>query len=198
MTAPGSEVDLPFISTGQLPPRERVRALVQQAHARFRSNAEGRNAAVYPALERVDPRLFGVSVVAVDGEAYEAGDAAHDFSIMSVSKPFVFALVCQALGTAEARRRIGVNATGRAFNSLAAIESGDGRTNPMVNSGAIATASLAPGDTLDQVWAFVRHGISRFAGHQLHLDDEVHESAAATNLVNRAIAEALNAAAGCG
>lgn len=35
------------------------------------------------------------------------------FSIMSVAKPFVFALVRAALGAEETRRRIGVNATGR-------------------------------------------------------------------------------------
>ena len=38
---------------------------------------------------------------------------------MSVSKPFVFALVCQELGPDQVREKIGVNATGRAFNSLA-------------------------------------------------------------------------------
>ncbi len=194
MTAPGSEVDLPFISTGQLPPRERVRALVQQAHARFRANAEGRNAAVYPALERVDPTLFGISVVAVDGGAHEAGDCAHDFSIMSVSKPFVFALVCQAQGAAEARSRIGVNATGRPFNSLAAIEAGDGgRTNPMVNSGAIATTSLAPGANTEARWRFLHEGLSRFAGRTLALDEEVYASASETNHRNQSIARLLQA-----
>ena len=62
---------------------------------------------------------------------------------MSVSKPFVFALVCQALGPEEAREKLGVNSTGLPFNSADAIErSGDGRTNPMVNPGAIAATSL--------------------------------------------------------
>ena len=49
---------------------------------------------------------------------------------------------------ARARRatRLGVNATGLPFNSLTAVEqSADGRTNPMVNPGAIATTSLVPG-----------------------------------------------------
>jgi glutaminase len=31
---------------------------------------------------------------------------------MSVAKPFVFALACEQLGAEEARRRLGVNATG--------------------------------------------------------------------------------------
>jgi glutaminase len=192
MTAPDAELDAPFVSTGQLPPRERVRALVREAHTRFRSEASGRNATVYPALERVDPTLFGISVVAVDGEAFEAGDAAHEFSIMSVSKPFVFALVCQALGAAEARRRIGVNATGRPFNSLGAIEAGDdGRTNPMVNSGAIATTSLAPGASTEARWCFLHEGLSRFAGRSLALNEEVYASASETNHRNQGIARLL-------
>ena len=58
-----------------------------------------------------------------------------------------------------------MNATGFAFNSLAGIErSPDGRTNPMVNSGAIATTSLVPGLTFEAKWNFIHDGLSRFAG----------------------------------
>ncbi len=128
------------VSTGHLPPRELVTSLVAEAHNRFKSNLEGKNSAAYPALERVQGDLFGVCVVGTSGTVYAMGDAEYEFTIMSVSKPFVFALVCQELGVEEVRQKIGVNATGLAFNSLAGIEwSQDGRTNPMVNSGAIAT-----------------------------------------------------------
>jgi glutaminase len=112
---------------------------------------------------------------------------------MSVAKPFVFALVCQALGAEEARRRIGVNATGLAFDSLSAVErSQDGRTNPMVNAGAIATTSLAPGATAEARWAFLHDGLSAFAGRPLPLDEEVFASASATNHRNRGIANLKN------
>ena len=88
---------------------------------------------------------------------------------MSVSKPFVFALVCEALGPDAVRERLGVNATGLRFNSLEAVErSGDERTNPMVNSGAIATTSLVPGTSADARWRTIHEGLSRFAGHPLH------------------------------
>jgi glutaminase len=96
---------------------------------------------------------------------------------MSISKPFVFALVCQEIGAEEARSKIGVNATGWAFNSLAAIEmSANGRTNPMVNGGAIATTSLVPGKTAEAKWRFVHEGLSRFAGRRLSLNDQVYAS----------------------
>ena len=121
-------------------------ALVKDAYERFKSNTDGENSQVYPALARVPSDLFGICVVGTSGNVYAVGDAEHEFTIMSVSKPFMFALVCEALGVEEVREKVGVNATGLAFNSLEGIErSADGRTNPMVNSGAIATTSLVPG-----------------------------------------------------
>ena len=143
-----------------------------------RRTATACNSDVYPALAQVPPDLFGLCVVGVNGAAYASGDSDHPFSIMSVSKPFVFALVCEVLGAEAARRRLGVNATGLPFNSLAAIErSGDGRTNPMVNPGAIAATSLAPGSTVDEQWRFILDGLSRFAGRALKINDAVFASA---------------------
>ena len=181
-----------YASTGRLPPPERVTKLVAEAHNRFKSNAEGENSTVYPALHRVPNDLFGVCVVGTSGNVYAVGDAEYEFTIMSVSKPFVFALVCQELGVEDARQKIGVNATGLAFNSLAGIERNpDGRTNPMVNSGAIATTSLVPGDTLEAKWKFIHEGLSRFAGRTLPLNDEVYVSASETNYRNQSIARLL-------
>ena len=181
-----------YVSTGHLPAPEQVRALVDEAYERYKSVSEGENSSVYPALARVPSDLFGVCVVGTSGNVYAVGDAEHEFTIMSVSKPFVFALVCEAIGHEEARRRLGVNATGLPFNSLGAIEqSGDGRTNPMVNSGAIATTSLVPGATLEAKWQFIHEGLSRFAGRTLPLNDEVYASATATNFRNQSIARLL-------
>jgi len=184
----------PYVSTGHLPPDERVQELVSEAYERFRSNAEGQNSEVYPALARARRDLFGISVVGTTGHVYEAGDADVEFSIMSVSKPFLFALVCQEVGVEEVRDKLGVNATGLAFNSLAAIEQGPGgRTNPMVNSGAIATTSLVPGATKEARWQFIHQGLSRFAGRTLPLNEEVYASASETNFRNQSIARLLQA-----
>jgi glutaminase len=188
----GEPAEPSYVSTGHLPTPEVVRALVDEAHERFKSVTEGKNSEVYPALARVPGELFGICVVGTSGNVYAVGDAEHEFSIMSVSKPFVFALVCQALGPEEARRKLGVNATGLAFNSLGAIErSADGRTNPMVNSGAIATTSLVPGATPEARWQFIHDGLSRFAGRTLPLNEEVYASATATNFRNQGIARLL-------
>ena len=181
-----------YVSTGHLPSSERVQALVDEAYQRFQANREGRNSDVYPALAAVRASLFGICLAGSSGNIYTAGDAGSEFAIMSVSKPFVFALVCQSLGAEEARSRLGVNSTGLPFNSLAAIErSPDGRTNPMVNAGAIATTSLVPGRTLDARWQFVHDGLCNFAGRTLTLNTEVYDSASRTNDRNQGIARLL-------
>lgn len=182
-----------FVSTGDLPPEDRVSQLVRQAHARFSGDRQGEVSTVYPALARVPPDLFGLAIVDDDGRLTEAGDTTHPFSIMSVSKPFVFALICDLIGPTGARERIGANATGHAFNSLAGIErQPGGQTNPMVNSGAIATTSLTPGATEADKWRFLQEGLSRFAGRTLQVNDEIYASATETNFRNRSIAWMLH------
>ena len=75
---------------------------------------------VYPALARVPRELFGICVVGTGGDVYAVGDADYQFTIMSVSKPFVFALVCQALGAEEAREQA------RGEQHRAAVQLADG------------------------------------------------------------------------
>jgi glutaminase len=179
------------ISTGHLPPAQRVQALVADAHARFKAIDDGKVADYIPALAAVPRDLFAVCVVESGGTTHEAGDSAHLFSMQSVSKPFLFALVCEALGDEVARAKLGVNSTGLPFNSLLAVEREDGSTNPMVNAGAIAAASLAPGDTAEAKWRFIHEGLSRFAGRELELDREVYASEAASNQHNQRTARLL-------
>lgn len=177
------------VSTGHLPGQESVEQILREAYEDAKTDDSGENSQVYPALARMPRDLFGLCMVSASGQAYTAGDVDREFSIMSVSKPFIFALVCELIGPDEARAKLGANATGRAFNSLAGIEAMPGGvTNPMVNAGAIATTSLVLGTNSDAKWNFIRHGLSRFAGRELALNDEVYASATETNFRNRSIA----------
>ena len=81
----------------ELPRGQRRRAFVRVNRGGGRS--ERRRG--LPALP--GERLFGICVVGTSGNVYAVGDAEHEFSIMSVSKPFVFALVCEAIGHEEVR-----------------------------------------------------------------------------------------------
>ncbi len=180
-------------ATGTLPSVERVAAIVDEAYERLRGDDDGAVADYIPALAAADPDLFGIAVVGVQGASTSKGDADHLFSIQSVSKAFVYALVCNARGHETVLHQVGVNNTGLPFNSVVAIELNDGHPmNPMVNAGAIATTALAPGDSASQQWDFLLDGLSGFAGRQLVVDADVYSSERATNQRNRAIARLLD------
>jgi glutaminase len=181
-----------FVSAGSLPGVGTLQAAVDEIHRVVAADAGGALSEVYPALAGADPTRFGLCVVSTTGTAVMAGDAEVPFTIMSVAKPFVFALACEAIGIEAVRRYVGVNATGLAFNSAYAVERAtEGRTNPMVNPGAIACTSLLPGSGIEERWARVLDGLSRFAGRRLSIDADTLRSALATNHRNRALAHML-------
>jgi glutaminase len=186
------ETTPPQVSTGDLPRPDVVREVVTEAYERYRTNRDGVVADYIPVLAGASEDWFGISVVGTQGRSFEIGDVGTAFSIQSVSKPFVFALVCEAIGYGEARHRLGVNSTGFPFDSLMAVELNVDRTmNPLVNAGAMATTSLVPGATVDEKWERIHDGLSRFAGRRLSVNEEVYASESATNLRNQGIAHLL-------
>jgi glutaminase len=179
-------------STGDLPAADLVDELLRTAHDRYAGHDQGAVADYIPALARANPEWFGLSLVGVTGTVHEAGDADVAFTIQSISKAFVFALACAAVGHERVHDRVGVNNTGLAFNSVVAVElNGGSPMNPMVNAGAIATTALLPGADAEERWAHLQDGLSRFAGRALGIDDEVYRSESETNHRNRAIAQLL-------
>lgn len=180
------------VSTGTLPGWHEVDTLVEQARARYRDLAEGAVADYIPVLASADPSLFGVAVAETNGAVHTAGDCLVAFSIQSISKAFVYALVCESRGHRLVKERVGVDNTGLPFNSVMAIELNDGfPMNPMVNAGALATTALVAGATPAEQWEHIRTGLSRFAGRPLELDGVVYHSESQTNQRNRAIARLL-------
>lgn len=177
------------ISTGTLPQRERVVDAMAEAHRLYSVVDDGDVADYIPALASADPRLFGLSVVATNGESHDVGDTDHPFSIQSISKAFVFALVAQELGPERVLREIGVDSTGLPFDSVMALElNGGAPMNPLVNAGALLTTSLVPGATSEEKWVRIVDGLSAFAGRRLEMDADVYASEAATNQRNGAMA----------
>lgn len=181
-----------WISTGDLPGGDEIERLLSEAHRAVVDLDEGEVADYIPALARVSPDLFGICLYGVSGRKYAIGDTEVPFTIQSVSKPFVFALVCEMVGAEAARTALGVNSTGMAFNSVVAVEiHPDHVANPMVNAGAIATTSMVRGSTPEEKWDVIRSGLSRFAGRELLLDHEVYQSESSSNHRNLAIARLL-------
>ncbi len=180
------------VSTGSLPGWEHVEELVAEAFERNRTVTVGEVASYIPVLKQADPELFAIGVTEIDGSVHLTGAVEHAFSIQSISKAFVYALVCDGVGHDVIRERIGVDNTGLPFNSVMAIELHDGHPmNPMVNAGALATTALVPGASSVARATFIQDGLSRFAGRHLGIDVETYESEAASNHRNRAIARLM-------
>ena len=181
-----------WISTGVLPTDEQIREIVETGYERYRHVDEGEVADYIPALAEASPDTFGVCVAGVHGRVFAIGDAECAFTIQSISKLFVFALVCDEFGADAARDRLGVNSTGLPFDSVMGVELNRDRTmNPMVNAGALATTSLVPGDSGEEKFERIVAALSVFAGRTLTMDEAVYESEAATNDRNRGIAHLL-------
>jgi glutaminase len=162
---------------------------MNDALAKYKDIQEGKNADYIPALAKVDPNIYGIVVVTVDGKVYTAGDITSEVSIQSISKVFALAKVMEEQGPDAILNNMGVDATGQVFNSIVAIEQYKGsEMNPMVNPGAITTTSMIGGATPEEIWGKIIGIHSDCAGRQLTVNQEVYESEAATNQRNQAIA----------
>ncbi|MCU1699294.1 MAG: glutaminase [Mycobacterium sp.] len=170
-------------------------ALVQQYLDRIRAEhaqvSDGASACYIPELTRVDPNGFGLSLSSGDGYVYESGDAAVEFTIQSISKPFTYALALDRIGQDAVDARIGVEPSGEAFNEISVDKTTKTPKNPMINAGAIAAVSLIPASTPHERFALIQDFYSAFAGRRLELDADVYASEKASGSRNRAIAYML-------
>ena len=171
-----------------------IRQVVQEAYAKFKNDNEGKNADYIKALAKVDPKIFGITVVTRDGRVIEAGDTKSVVSIQSISKVFTAALVMQERGADFLQKKIGANATGLPFNSIIAIELHHGSaSNPFVNAGAIQATSWVKAKDSKTRWAKIKANMDAYAGHKLAFNREVYISEVNDNKRNQAIAKLLDA-----
>ena len=157
------------------------------------SDTSGELANYIPELAAVDPDKLAASIVMVDGEQYAAGDSDVEFTIQSISKPFVYALALADRGFDDVLAKVGVEPSGEPFNELS-LEDGSGKPlNPMINAGAITTHSLVgpPGATQGERMERVISGLSAFAGRRLSVNERVYESELEHAHRNYAIAHML-------
>lgn len=102
----------------------------------------GHQADYIPALERVNPDQFGMSLTTVDGRSFHVAESEVRFSIQSISKVYSLAL-CLSLRGEKLWERVGKEPSGNAFNSIVQLEYEDGiPRNPFINAGALVTADI--------------------------------------------------------
>ena len=168
-----------------------VSLAVNDLHCRLRDNCEGELATYIPELGNADPNWFGICLVTADGAVYEAGDTAQEFTIQSISKPFNYGIALEDHGKAEVLKKIWMEPSGEAFNSIS-LQAGTGRPcNPMINAGAIATTGLVHGKTTEQKIDRILDVFSRYAGRKLGIDESIYRCESETGHRNRAIGHML-------
>lgn len=175
-----------------------IQSELEKSYAKTKTTQGGKNADYIPFLASVPADLFGIAIVTASGETYKIGDTEYEFAIESISKIFTLALVMDQSGKEAVRKKIGTSPTGLPFNSVMALELHHGKPlSPLVNAGAIATASLVAGDNAEEVWAKILNNQSQFAGRSIKLSEAVNTSEQETNFHNRAIGWLLYSAGSC-
>jgi glutaminase len=176
----------------QTPAAADLQRVVNEAYAKFKDDHSGKNADYIPYLATVPSNLFAVVIVTADGQVFSAGDIDYSFAIESCSKVFTLAQVMQESGEDAVLKKIGVEPTGMAFNSIVALGYyGNKAVNPLVNAGAMASVSMLKASSADDRWDKILAYQSKFSGEQLKLIDEVYKSEADSNFRNRGIAWVL-------
>lgn len=166
----------------------RTLAAINELHLKHRANCDGAVANYIPELAKVPPDLFGIAVVTTQGEVFSVGDVNTRFTIQSISNPFVYGLVIDALGRETVRSVVGVEPSGNPFNAIVLDAATNRPMNPMVNAGAIAVASLVPGTDPTDRLNRVLSTFGDYLGGQPSVNMEVFMSERSTGDRNRSIA----------
>ncbi len=163
------------------------RDTLRQMHTEYQAINDGAVATYIPELAKARPEWFGICVVTADGQVYEIGDCNQEFTIQSVSKPFMFGLALEDHGREHVLSKVGVQPMGEAFNSITLDQASNRPFNPMVNAGAIATTDLIKGKDFAERVTRMLQMFGRYCGRTMHIDNSVFFSERATGHRNRAM-----------
>lgn len=158
-----------------------------------RSDSSGELAGYLETYEPMDPDALALAVCDLNGQVVSAGDDEVLFDLQSASKPFVYALALDQKGDDEVAARIGVEPSGEAFNEIS-LEAGTGRApNALVNAGALAAHALVgdEDDDEDTRCEQIRSFLSRLAGRELEVDEQIVEIESRDQNRNQALAHLL-------
>lgn len=168
-----------------------IESTLDALHDRYRPLNTGAVATYIPELTKADPDCFCIAVRFVDGSGFTIGDTDARFTLQSCSKPLILAQALATVGRDMVMRLTGVEPTGNSFSSMVGLDQIGKPLNPMVNAGAIVTASLLPGTTPEDRYERMRTNLSAYLGTDAHLDTAVYESELRTSDRNRALAYLL-------
>ncbi len=169
-----------------------LQGFLEKLHHTYAVNDDGQVASYIPELSKAHPDWFGISVVTTDGQVFNVGDTAQNFTIQSISKVFSYGLALEDHGREILLEKVGVEPTGDPFNSIIRLDEGSHRPyNPMINAGAIATTSLIKGHSPTDKLNRMLKMFERYIGHEVFIDMPTFMSERATGHRNRAMAHLM-------
>ena len=121
---------------------EDAAAYLQGLLERFASTRKGSLNPASIALGDTEPERFAIALATTDGQLTSVGDDEVPFAIQSLSKPFLYGLALDRFGREAVHRKVSVEPTTEAFNSLTELEEDHLPYNPMINSGAITISAM--------------------------------------------------------
>jgi glutaminase len=139
---------------------------------RFEDHREGKVQDQLPGAGGDSEDYFGIAVATTAGEVSAVGDHAHRFTIQSISKPFIYGLALDRFGGAEVHRKVSVEPTAEAFNSIIELEEDHLPYNPMINSGAIAMSAMLHHADPKGAPAQVMRMFSNYLGRRAELHED--------------------------
>ena len=142
-----------------------------------------------PELAQRSGDHFAVSVASLDAQQVAFGDSQLRFSLQSIAKVLSLVLLAR-YKPAELRRRVGVEPSGGAFNSLIQLETDQGiPRNPFINAGALVVCDMLLSvctDPLGELLALTRE---LSGASDANFDPEVAASELATGYRNEALVQ---------
>ncbi|WP_419771439.1 MAG: glutaminase [Candidatus Marinarcus sp.] len=150
--------------------------------------SKGKVANYIPALSKVDPKQFSMTIQLFDGTSYGVGNQNKAFSIQSISKVFTFTLALKHYGK-ELYQRVNHEPSGNPFNSLVQLEYENGiPRNPFINAGAIVTTDSLTSIHKDSTFEHILNFIKKTSNDEsIVYDNEIFHSEMANGYRNMAL-----------
>lgn len=147
-----------------IPEFEKFTEIIEDLYEDAKATTGGKVASYIPQLARANPDHWGVSICTIDGQRYSVGDTNVPFSLQSTSKPLTYAIAVHEYGTEFVHKHVGQEPSGEAFNVIK-LDSTNRPHNPMINAGAIVTASMIKiGSRMADKFDFINKKLKSFAG----------------------------------